>query len=191
MTYLHQRRSLRLPGRDYSRGIYLVTVCALRESPRFGDVVGDQMRRSDVGDIVATCWQWLPTQYPHVTLDEWMVMPDHFHALMILGDGPPPAVHGAPTAVDAKRKPLGQLIGAFKTVSTKRVNRERNKRGTLLWQRDFWDRVVRRSESMEPLRRYIRNNPAALSARNGRPTERVGAAREPPVTQGSIDPGAD
>jgi putative transposase len=166
MAYLHQRRSLRLPTRDYSRGTYLVTVCALRDGPRFGEGVGGHMRLNDVGEIVAGSWQWLAVQYAHVALDEWLVMPDHLHALIILADETARS-REASTPVASKRKPLGQLIGAFKTVSTKRVNRSRNTPGAAMWQRNFWERVVRHADSLEGIRRYIRNNPAALAARTG------------------------
>jgi REP element-mobilizing transposase RayT len=182
VAYLHQRRTLRLPGRDYSRGTYLVTVCAIKDGPRFGEVSGDRMHLNDIGRAVAETWQWLPVQYPHVTLDEWILMPDPLHALIILADPRQPPSPGTSTRVSANRKPLGQLIGAFKTVSTRSVNGTRNTPGAVLWQRNFWERVVRNLDSLDRIRRYIRNNPAALAARSGaRPV--VGAAREPPLTQ--------
>ncbi len=162
---LHQRRTLRLPARDYSGGTYLVTLCARARGAVFGDVIGEEVRLNDVGHIVRDAWLWLPGQYPHVMLDEWILMPDHLHALIVLSGEPAPGSAGAPTAVVTRLKPLGQLIGAFKTVSMKHVNRARNTPGAVLWQRNFWERVARNNGSLNRLRQYIRNNPRALSDR--------------------------
>ena len=162
MAYLHQRRTLRLPARDYSRGTYLVTLCARDKGDVFGDVIGEEVRLNDVGHIVRDAWLWLPGRYPHVMLDEWILMPDHLHALIVLSGEPAPGSAGAPTAVAATLKPLGQLIGASKTVSTKYVNRARTTPGAVLWQRNFWERVARNNGSLDRLRLYIRNNPRAL-----------------------------
>ena len=172
MAYLHQRRTLRLPGRDYSRGTYLVTLCALDDGAVFGEVVDGEMRLNDIGKIVTESWQWLAAQYPCVTLDEWVVMPDHLHGLIVLADGRGSASRGAreaSTTVTVKRKPLGQLMGAFKTVSTRNVNRARDTPGAVLWQRNFWERVVRNNGSLDRLRQYIRNNPAAVAGRGDDP----------------------
>lgn len=84
-------------------------------------------------------------------------MPDHLHGIVVLTDHrgsrtPEPAV---------ARKPLGQLIGAFKTVSTKEVNIVRNTPGHALWQGGFWDHIVRDEADMIRIRAYIRRNPLA------------------------------
>ena len=95
----------------------------------------------------------------------WCVMPDHLHGILVLNDQVTD-VHAAATADDdtvKSAKPLGQLIGAFKTVSTKRVNLLRKTPGATFWQRDFWERIVRDEAELNRVRRYIRNNPLAGS----------------------------
>lgn len=184
-----------MPGRDYSAdGAYFVTVCTVDRKPVFGEIVGGHVRLSPFGNAVADAWRRLPLQYPYVTLDEWCVMPDHLHGVLVLGDSQAaptgdivttnvdvvrPCAAGdratrdpcdsrtAPTgdivttAVDVpqlRRKPLGGLIGAFKTVSTKQINGVRNTPGAVVWQRDFWDHVIRDEADLFRVRAYIREN---------------------------------
>jgi REP element-mobilizing transposase RayT len=131
-----------------------MTVCTIDREPVFGAVVDGHVHLNALGELVAETWRWLPTQYAYVSLDEWCVMPDHLHGILVLGDF-------VITAVDAprlRRKPLGQLIGAFKTVSTKHINAFRRTPGAFVWQRDFWDHVVRNEDDLYRIRRYIRDN---------------------------------
>ena len=189
------RRSIRLGGYDYTRdGAYFVTICTQGRERTFGAVVNGEMRLNEYGREVANCWLWLSERYPYVYLDEWIVMPDHTHAIIVIEDNHPngPARDGSnvadPDATDpnepcrggsrtaqpriapttgsvghtvlpVQRKPLGRLIGAFKTVSTIRVNDLRSTPGAQLWQRDYHERVIRNSLSLRALRRYVANNP--------------------------------
>lgn len=127
------------------------------------------MQVNEFGMAVAETWQWLASQYAYVALDEWCVMPNHLHGILILsGRGGSratptantPAAPAAKASNVARIKPIGQLIGAFKTVSTKRVNGLRGTPGETLWQRNYWEHIVRDEEEMHHLRTYIRNNPA-------------------------------
>jgi putative transposase len=105
--------------------------------------------------IVSATWQWLPEQYPYVELDTWVVMPNHFHGIVFLLDDRRGGARPAPT----KRKPLGRLIGAFKTVSTKRINELRTTPGQPVWQRNYYEHVIRNEVDLEEIREYIQNNP--------------------------------
>jgi putative transposase len=186
------RRSIRLRGYDYARdGAYFVTICTQGREHVFGAVMKGEMLPNELGREVARCWTWLAERYPYVYLDEWIVMPDHTHAIIVItnaqDDGAHPNVtdannpcrggsrtaqirttsttdplhrktdgtHSTPT----QRKPLGRLIGAFKTVSTGRVNDLTGTPGAQLWQRNYHERVIRNSLALDALRRYIANNP--------------------------------
>jgi REP element-mobilizing transposase RayT len=180
------RRSIRLKGYDYTRdGAYFVTVCTHGRAHVFGTVVNDEMRSNACGREVDRSWVWLAEQYPYVRLDEWIVMPDHIHGIVVITDGmntEGPRRGGSRTAqtrtvsparfvdgpnvgvnhsgsVPPKRKPLGRLIGAFKTVSTRRVNDLRSTPGARLWQRNYYDHVKRKELSMRHTREYIARNP--------------------------------
>ncbi len=209
---IHHRRSIRLPGYDYTRpGAYFVTLCVQDRRCVLGEIRRGAMVFSEWGRIVAQTWTWLRDQYPYVALDVWVVMPNHFHGIIVLTDdvrGMGASVAGVGTSVagvgaffarvgasvvdvgasvagvgasvvdvgarrdaplrydapqpDAppiKRKPLGQLIGAFKTVSTKHINAMQGTPGTRFWQRDYYEHIVRDERDLERIRRYIINNP--------------------------------
>ncbi len=85
---IHHRRSIRLRGYDYSQpGNYSVTICARNKEHLFGQVVEGEMRRNELGEYVALCWKWLARRYTYVKLDEWIVMPNHLHGILVITDG--------------------------------------------------------------------------------------------------------
>ena len=85
---IHHRRSIRLQGYDYSQpGAYFVTICTEGKEHLFGQVVEGEMHRNERGDTVARCWKWLQQRYSHVVLDEWIIMPNHLHGIIVIRDG--------------------------------------------------------------------------------------------------------
>lgn len=104
----HHRRSIRLKGYDYAQaGAYFVTVCTKDRACLFGDVVDGQMRLNECGRVVADSWLWLSGRYPYVDLDEWAVMPNHLHGIMILTG--PAGRGGSRTAPTRTRRPMAGL----------------------------------------------------------------------------------
>ncbi len=135
------------------------------------------MHLSAAGEAVNACWQWLGEQYPYVVVDQFAVMPDHLHGILVISesdwsaDDRGGAAQGgsrtAPTGrveIHERRKPLGRLIGAFKTVSTKRVNELRGEPGAQLWQRDYYEHIIRSERALNRIRQYIIDNPARWHA---------------------------
>ena len=173
---IHHRRSIRLRDYDYAQvGLYFVTLCIQDRERLFDDVVDDEPLLNDTGLIVAECWRWLADRYDHVELDDWVVMPNHLHGIVNITDdssemrdevvGSPGGSRTAPTNDAASRraatrKPLGRLVGAFKTVSTNRINALRDTPGATVWQRDFYEHVIRDERDLDRIRRYIANNPS-------------------------------
>ena len=152
---IHHRRSIRLQGYDYSQaGMYFVTLCTRNRECLFGEIVDETMRLNPVGQIVADSWAWLAQRYEHVELDEWVVMPNHLHGIVVINDHCKGGSRTAPT------KPIGRLIGAYKTVSTNQANTFRQTPGLLLWQRNYWERIVRDEAELLSIQEYICNNPA-------------------------------
>jgi len=167
---IHHRRSIRLRGYDYSQpGSYYVTLCTQGKEHLFGQIVEGEMHRNELGDYIAGCWQWLAKRYPNVVLDEWTVMANHLHGIIVITDGAGGSrtarvvvdsnCRGGSRTAPTKRKPLGRLVGAFKTMSTDRVNEMRGTPGSLLWQRDFYDHIIRNEDELNKIREYIRTNP--------------------------------
>ena len=173
---IHHRRSIRLRDYDYAQvGLYFVTLCIQDRECLFGDIVDDEPLLNDTGLIVAECWRWLANQYDHVALDEWVIMPNHLHGVVVitdergemrgLGVGMQGGSRTTPTCVAGSRgaetrKPLGRLVGAFKTFSTKRINDVRGTPTATVWQRNYYERVIRDDRDLDRIRRYIANNPS-------------------------------
>jgi 2-C-methyl-D-erythritol 2,4-cyclodiphosphate synthase len=154
----HHRQSLRLDGYDYSSpGFYFITACAHDRQCLFGSVSGGVMHLSAYGDIVRAAWDDLPNHFPHVELDEFVVMPNHAHGILCLTDvgaGFQPAL-----PAPSKRHSLGEIVGAFKTYSARRINERRGVKAVPVWQRDFYEHVIRNHEPLGAFRDYIRSNP--------------------------------
>lgn len=164
MQQTRHRRSIRLQNYDYAQsGAYFVTICTQHRACVLGEVVDGQMRLSELGLIAAQGWQWLAEQYAHVQLDAWVVMPNHLHGILVLTDDQPHEKGGSRTAPAVARKPVGRLVGAFKTVTTKQINALNEVADDLLkplfWQRNYHEHVVRNEADLSRLREYVVNNP--------------------------------
>lgn len=144
------RKHVRLPEYDYSApGHYFVTLVTLGREILFAD---DRFR-----DVAEASWRWLAKRYQHVELDYFVVMPNHLHGIIALEGGAP--CGGSRAAATHDYKPLGQLIGAFKTVSTKEINRIRHTPGAAVWQLNHYERVIRNERELDAIRGYILDNP--------------------------------
>ena len=144
----------RLRGYDYSSaGSYFVTIRWRDESP-LSKIIAGEVYLGEFGRIVDETWCWLGNSYSHVEINEYVVMPDHLHGIITIMNDRRDGSRTVPT-----RKPLGRLIGAFKTVSTKRINQLRNTPSTRVWQSRFYDHVVRDDRDLRRIREYILMNP--------------------------------
>ena len=149
-----RRRSLRLRGYDYSQaGMYFVTACTEGRASLFGEVIHDEMHVNDAGKAVETVWDSLPRHYPHIVLDAFVVMTNHMHGILAIAPMET-GVNAAPTAHG-----LPEIVRAFKTFSSRRINEIRQTQGSKIWQRSFWDRVIRNDDELSLIREYIQNNP--------------------------------
>ena len=156
----HHRSSIRLAGFDYSAtGTYFVTIVAYQRECLFGEVVDGEMVLTEFGKIVDETWQWLENQYSYVQSGTSIVMPNHFHGILVMDDDRRGGSRTAPTK-PIKRKPLGRLIGAFKTVSTKQINLLHNTEGQVVWQRNYYEHIIRNDDDLNRIHRYIETNPS-------------------------------
>lgn len=162
-----QRRSIRLQGYDYGQdGAYFVTICAHQRMCIFGDVIGDSMHLNDWGMMVTTEWERTAILREYVALDAFVVMPNHIHGIMMIqkhtGRG---MMHHAPTEPLKREfsKPaahsLPSIIGAFKSAVTRRIRRLPDGAHATIWQRNYYEHVIRNESSLNHLRKYILHNP--------------------------------
>jgi putative transposase len=164
------RRSIRLGSYDYSYpGAYFVTVCAARRGLLFGWISDSRVLENANARIVRDCWLDLPNHYPHVSLDKFVVMPDHIHAIIVLLDthrvgdvraGLKPAPTDGDAVEDAGvRHGLPEIVRALKTYSARRINATRGTPGASVWQRGYYERSVRNERELDLTRKYITSNP--------------------------------
>ena len=151
------RRSIRLARYDYSEPTYyFFTLCIVGHKPILGDIVGYKMERSYAGNAVLEAWHGLPKRLSMVDLDAFVVMPNHVHGILFLR---PHAAAGAASSAPTKRPTLGRVLRAFKSLSAAAVNRALNRTGSV-WQRNYYDHIIRSSRDLEEIRMYIAQNPA-------------------------------
>jgi len=154
------RKSIRLKGHDYSKSnAFFVTICIKDSKIKPGEINDDKFLPNDYGLSVEESWHWLESHFDYVELDEYIIMPNHLHGVILVTDIRRGGSRAAPTAKMPKTKPLGQLIGAFKTVSTKIINRMRNSSGVQIWQRNYFERIIRNEKELVKIREYISKNP--------------------------------
>ncbi len=136
--------------------MYFVTICTYERTCILGHIEEDSVLPTTIGSLVIDAWHSLPKRFPYVALDAFTIMPNHVHGLIqILHHDS--AQTGFTTLDD--RKPLGRLVATFKTVATQRINDHRRTPARPVWQRGFYDHVVRNEESLARIREYIIANP--------------------------------
>ncbi len=150
---------MRLPDRDYRQpGAYFITICTKNRARTFGAVVSGTVHLSPEGEIAQGLWLAITRHFPNVRLDTFVVMPDHIHGILILlshsHDHPRPR-----RFADAVPGSLSTILGAYKAEVTKRVNVLRDTVGISVWQRNFYERVIRCANELKAVRSYIRDNP--------------------------------
>lgn len=162
LTKLPERRSIRLKGYDYAHpGVYFVTICTGGKRCTLGRVAGDRVELFPLGRIVRECWLEIPRHRGRVELDAFVVMPNHFHALVIQHAVPGPrARQVAPLQLAPRLRPdtLGAVIHAFKAAVTRRARRELGITGAV-WQRSYYEHVVRNGDDLVEIQNYIQMNP--------------------------------
>jgi putative transposase len=176
------RRSLRVPGFDYSGyGPYFVTICTQDRKHLFGHLRGYEISLNAAGKIVLNCWYDLTARFPEVELDSFTVMPNHVHGIiMIVGAGLALPSRGAASSAPTEKPPscikrhsLSDVVRAFKSISAIQVNRQLGRSKKPLWQRNYYEHIIRDEESLNRIREYIHYNPLKWSLDRENP-ERTG-----------------
>ena len=180
---------MRLSGYDYAEaGAYFITTNTRHRLPILGGLRNDGVHLTPAGRIVLSVWRGLPKHYSHVTLDEFVVMPDHIHGILFL-DPPPLAAVGLgsvgagldmPPLAAAGLRPaapegnsdegrslpgLPEIVRALKSFSARAINQTRNTPGAAVWQRGYHERVIRSDEELARIREYIITNSIGATLR--------------------------
>jgi putative transposase len=164
--YPYHRKSTRLAGYDYSQdGVYFITLVTHIRAPIFGMIMGGEIVLSELGKIVKDEWYKTGQIRSEIILDEFVVMPDHLHGILAIensSNGARPCVITTESnSPMPPRKPqsLGSFIAGFKSSVTKQINLMRCTPGQPVWQRNYYDRVIRNDRELDAIRLYIQANP--------------------------------
>ena len=170
----HHRRSIRLKGYDYtSPGAYFITICTHQRRCLFGNILDKTMKLSGIGLLAQACWQRLPHHCPNVTLDEFIVMPNHIHGILFLDNGSFRDLAPAQGVLEGSKEPqlnamsqqtpksgsLGAIIRSFKSVTSRRIGQFRDPPDCPVWQRNFYEHIIRNEAALHQIRHYIQTNP--------------------------------
>ncbi len=161
---LPKRRSIRLRHYDYSRlGAYFVTICAYERRCLFGRIADGQVILGPIGRIVAQEWVKSSEMRRDVEVDAFVVMPNHLHGIILLGR----------SEAAAAARPLGSVIRGFKAATTHVVAEAGHGPAHPLWQRNYYEHIIRNEESLESIRAYIADNPARWAQDRQNPEARL------------------
>jgi len=182
--YRFHRRSIRLPGYDYAQdGAYFVTICTQERLCVFGQIDNGQILMHDPGRIAYDCLRAIPGHFPSVVLDEFVVMPNHVHFVVVLGRRGEAclalnsttnsntggddirATHASPLQTNVESPgprsgSIGAIVGSYKSAVTKQINELRGTLGARLWQRNYYERIIRSDAELNRIREYVVQNPA-------------------------------
>jgi putative transposase len=162
----HHRRSVRLKGYDYCYpGAYFITLVTRRRECLLGEIQEGVVHLSQIGRIVEQEWCKLGKRFAALVVDEFIVMPNHVHGILLImkerlvdrnlaiETSSINLVHGV------KSGTLGAMIGAYKSTTSRLINRLRRTPGAQVWQRNYYEHIIRNEREWKETRAYIYNNP--------------------------------
>ena len=171
------RQSSRLCGYDYAQpGAYFITICTHHRACLFGDVVHGEMQLSNCGRILSQEWIRTGDIRENVELDMFVIMPNHFHGILLVVEEGTSTAHYARTWAPVVDKAVGAtcrspipkgpapgsiaaVIAGLKSATAKRINHLRRTPGTRVWQRGYYEHVIRNESDLHEIRQYVVNNP--------------------------------
>jgi len=187
---IHHRRSIRLKGYDYSQnGLYFITICCQNRICRFGHIENKEMILNEYGEIAYNEWGKLAERFANFELDVFQIMPNHMHGIIVLnnknasvgsglapdptlrdkGDGQPQGIAPTndptsdPTSDPTIAPTVSDIVGAYKSLVANgclEIFKSKNKTMGKLWQRDFYEHIIRNQQACIKISEYIINNPA-------------------------------
>lgn len=146
----HNRQSIRLKGFDYSHeGSYFITICTHERQSIFGEIVNKAMHINRIGKIVKNQWLQIPGRFNGLQLDSFVVMPNHFHGIIKIEESIPDQT-------------IGKIVGAFKSLVANeyiKYCKDKSVPAEKLWQRNYYEHIIRDEEDYSRIVDYIENNP--------------------------------
>lgn len=157
MDQLPKRKDIRLKNYDYSQaGYYFITICTKDRCKLLSDIVGcgfhaaPKVDLSPIGNEIMKSIDFISNQAPFVKVDKYIIMPNHIHLIIIL-QPQKPGGHGNP--------PLPKIVGQLKSYTNKRYNELNKTKDLILWQRNYYEHIIRSQQEYEEIYEYIEMNP--------------------------------
>ncbi|GAB6099399.1 transposase [Halanaerocella petrolearia] len=189
MKQKYNGKSMRLKNYDYSKsGHYFVTICSSNRNCIFGKINDNKIKLNKYGQIADDYWSEIPQHFDNVKLDQHIIMPNHIHGIIIIknnncrniknNDCRDMACHVPTTTTkttktrkfgNRKSGTLSTIIGSYKSAVTKKTNQIRNTPGNSIWQRNYYDRIIRSEDELNRIGTYIRQNPLKWELDNNSP----------------------
>jgi REP element-mobilizing transposase RayT len=154
------RKSIRMATFDYSQpGAYFVTITAHQRQPLLGSLLDGHVHLSPLGELVSSVWLGLPGRFSEVETDDFIVMPDHFHGILFLKE--PGSMENKSLSVSTPlRLSLSTLISAYKSTVTRVYHFNNLDIKGPVWQRNYYEHIIRHDHELDQIRKYIQENPA-------------------------------
>ena len=163
-SYFH--KSIRLKGYDYTQpGAYFVTTCSRDRKPVFGTIIDGEIVLNDWGEIVRDLIEKIPDHFSNIEIDQSVIMPNHVHMIIVIWHNNESGNGTACRATTRERfgKPVQQsiptIIRSFKSAVSKQINTYRKSSGQSIWQRNYYEHIIRDERELNRIRRYVINNP--------------------------------
>jgi REP element-mobilizing transposase RayT len=177
---IYHRRSIRLKDYDYSQsGAYFVTINTYQREPLFGQISEELITLNELGKIIQSCWVQIPLHFPTANIDVFVVMPNHIHGVVMLNNENTPIIKKgtrwcAPTEIFGKptKNSLPTIIRSLKTITTIQINKLRRTPREPVWQRNYYEHIIRDDEELNEIREYIMTNPAKWASDRENPAFR-------------------
>ena len=159
----HHRRTIRLKGWNYSNTeAYFITVCSRNREFLFGKILDGKMQLNEYGRIAETEWLQTAAVRSNVELDEYIIMPNHIHGILVIINNGRGVLQYAPTEERSFRSPtqtIGAIVRGFKSATTKHINIKRDTPRYPVWQRNYYEHIIRNENELNRIRQYIIENP--------------------------------
>jgi len=152
--------TLSIPEFDYSQpGAYYVTIVTHDRKSIFGRIINGDMELNDIGKMVKEVWMAIPDHFPNVEMGEYVIMPNHIHGIISITVE---ATHASPLPRISKGPmpgSIGAIIGSYKSAATRSFHKIQNSHENSLWQRNYYEHIIRNERDYQAIYEYILANP--------------------------------